>query len=982
MSEEKVTVRIEGDSSGVEAAVERAKKSVHSLGESLAQLNGSFSRVSSAAGAAFDKMANDAKTAVNTVETYLGAALQRMVADAGQASAKMGKHLQDGFAKARENSHSVVESMTDFADKAKDAFGTAQEVVAFARGVGEAAQKTRTLSQQLGVGVGDVQRLGALAKLTGTDVDKLGGGMGKLGQSFAQAKNGSKEQAAAFRQLGIDTKGNYTQMELLQLAMGKFGQMADGPQKAALAMKVFGDASADVGPALSMSQEAQAAYNKSLADYGVVNEGAVAKGVALNEAFEQSDVAVSGLQNVMMDALAPAVTAVVEGVNGLIAAFIKSYKEGGAVAVLFKAVSNVIEEVTTVVGALLEIFGALWDAVVSIVTDIAKEIANAFGAEVPGNIDVMNTALNVFKGIIGVVKAAALVFVAVVKAGFLILVDTLVMFGNIARDALTLNWGAIAGDWAAGMAKIGRHVANAAREVKAAVEDRGEAPAPTPAPAVSGTSTGKVGGNTGGPRGSGGGTSSRRSSGGAAAKPDDRFDGWQKGLEAKRQATRDAADEEGKIREMSLQDEVAYWKKILDETTMSETERAKVHNAFVDAHQRLLKKEIDDRIAGFEKELEAARGNAKERLRIAQEEERYIADKLGEESEERKRAAERVKQIQDEAADEERKLADELYAHKRKLDEMDVDEAQRNAEFKVEMGEMTQTELLRLEQEFENARYRIRRAALERDRQLALESGETERFRAASEQIELLDRQHQQKLTEIDRKAILQRTAMQRQAITSIANLWAQNLGKLLTLQQSFAATLKNLYTGMVNIVSNILSQLIEKWLVKHITALFQAGTASRAQAQADIMNQGAAAGAGGVASMAKAPWPISMGAPAFGAAMLAAAVAFTAGLSIASGRGGIWEVGEGLHMLHEQEMVLPQHLAAPLRNLIAGGAGGGGGATPANLNAPFAANDGRGGGDHIHIHAVDAPSFKRLLMDRAPDVVAAVRKHVRNNGA
>jgi hypothetical protein len=48
--------------------------------------------------------------------------------------------------------------------------------------------------------------------------------------------------------------------------------------------------------------------------------------------------------------------------------------------------------------------------------------------------------------------------------------------------------------------------------------------------------------------------------------------------------------------------------------------------------------------------------------------------------------------------------------------------------------------------------------------------------------------------------------------------------------------------------------------------------------------------------------------------------------------------------MLHKNEMVLPAWAANPLRDMI------GSGASPANSNAPIAAND-SGGDSHVHFH-------------------------------
>jgi len=93
------------------------------------------------------------------------------------------------------------------------------------------------------------------------------------------------------------------------------------------------------------------------------------------------------------------------------------------------------------------------------------------------------------------------------------------------------------------------------------------------------------------------------------------------------------------------------------------------------------------------------------------------------------------------------------------------------------------------------------------------------------------------------------------------------------------------------------------------------------------------------------------MRAPAFGAAMAAAAGAYSAGLSAAGG----FDIPSNLNpvtQLHAREMVLPADLADTVR-AMAGGAGAGGG----------------GGGGYrqagsISIHAVDSRSIKRLFQD------------------
>jgi hypothetical protein len=107
-------------------------------------------------------------------------------------------------------------------------------------------------------------------------------------------------------------------------------------------------------------------------------------------------------------------------------------------------------------------------------------------------------------------------------------------------------------------------------------------------------------------------------------------------------------------------------------------------------------------------------------------------------------------------------------------------------------------------------------------------------------------------------------------------------------------------------------------------------------------------AGAAGVASFAAAPWPLDLGAPAFGAAMFAAAQSYAVaekGYDVPSGVNPMTQ-------LHAREMVLPATLADTVRNMASGGRG----------------EDGGGGSSyHTHqwsINALDGHSVERVFND------------------
>jgi hypothetical protein len=97
------------------------------------------------------------------------------------------------------------------------------------------------------------------------------------------------------------------------------------------------------------------------------------------------------------------------------------------------------------------------------------------------------------------------------------------------------------------------------------------------------------------------------------------------------------------------------------------------------------------------------------------------------------------------------------------------------------------------------------------------------------------------------------------------------------------------------------------------------------------IAGKAAEAGAGGVASMAGAPFPLNLGAPAFGAAMAALAGAY---LAIPSAAGG-WDIPRGINPVvqaHSGEMVLPEKHADVIRSMADGHAAAGSSMAPFQL--------------------------------------------------
>lgn len=125
----------------------------------------------------------------------------------------------------------------------------------------------------------------------------------------------------------------------------------------------------------------------------------------------------------------------------------------------------------------------------------------------------------------------------------------------------------------------------------------------------------------------------------------------------------------------------------------------------------------------------------------------------------------------------------------------------------------------------------------------------------------------------------------------------------------------KGVFDSILASVASVLAKILEQWIQTHIMTRITA----RLTALANVNAHAAEAGAAGVASMAGAPWPIDMGAPAFGAAMAASAASFS---GVAAAERG-FDVPAGvtpLTLLHPREMVLPAGIADQVRDAAGGG--------------------------------------------------------------
>lgn len=309
---------------------------------------------------------------------------------------------------------------------------------------------------------------------------------------------------------------------------------------------------------------------------------------------------------------------------------------------------------------------------------------------------------------------------------------------------------------------------------------------------------------------------------------------------------------QNEMREMSLEDEQAYWKKILGLSDLTQKEKIAVSKKIADA------------------ELAAEKMSAAQRL-----------------------------EIQKEVIDFEAKSGMEL-----------LDRKKAEADQQQALGLINNAQRIAMDRNFETEKYNIEKAALEKRLELASKDPNrnlVERQKLLDQLLELQSK-YESELTKISNKASLEQQKGWLSVAETAKNSIASAITGLLTRTQTLGGAISSIFKA---IGTAIIEELIAKPMARWAVAAVQSKLINASQA----MSYAGVAGAAGVASAAAIPvigWEI---APEAGAADYAAAAGFAA-VASARGGFDIPKGVNPITQLHEKEMVLPEKQANVIRNM------------------------------------------------------------------
>jgi len=214
------------------------------------------------------------------------AGLRQDMAQAEQIAAKAGKAIAGGLAAGAVGLAVITKAAIDAADKLQD------------------------VSNRIGVSVTSLSELKFAAEQSGASFDTLNRGLQNIGKNAAAAASGNKGIAAAFDAVGVSVKGASGDLkgadELFADLADRFATFKEGPEKSALALKLFGKAGSELIPVLNEGKAGLSAFADEAKRLNVSVSDELAKNAAeFNDQLGGIGQATEGLGNAIAEILLP-----------------------------------------------------------------------------------------------------------------------------------------------------------------------------------------------------------------------------------------------------------------------------------------------------------------------------------------------------------------------------------------------------------------------------------------------------------------------------------------------------------------------------------------------------------------------------------------------------------------------------------------------------------------------------------------------------
>lgn len=455
-------------------------------------------------------------------------------------------------------------------------------------------------------------------------------------------------------------------------------------------------------------------------------------------------------------------------------------------------------------------------------------------------------------------------------------------------------------------------------------------------------------------------------------------------------------------RNLSLQQEKAYWEQIKSVAKDGSAEYRQALEQLVEIHRKegesakeAARKEVEARkqasaaaLNDLAVQREQTQAASAERIQVDATTMDRVVQMYGQNSEQYKRAlAERLADTKAYVASvvEEEKKAEAAneatYKSETDLAIRSVNEVyaarEKAAQSQLQLGQVTGTQEVEMLRQYAQQEYDIELGILNHYKDLM--ANKPNIVQTINGQIEQLEQKHAAAMQQIDEKAAQQQLQTWTKYLNPISQAFNQSITGMIQGTQTFHQAWDRMLQSMLMSELRTGTRTLMHWIATEAskTAATEAAAAARTSAQASATAEGMATEAAAqqkeianAASTAAAKaYQSLVGIPIVGPVLapIAAGVAYGAveafGGDISSAAGG-WErvpYDDAPALLHRNEMVLPAHLAENVRNMTGNGGGKGGGDT-----------------HHWNINATDAKSVTQLLKNDPRGLAKAAQRALR----
>jgi len=436
-------------------------------------------------------------------------------------------------------------------------------------------------------------------------------------------------------------------------------------------------------------------------------------------------------------------------------------------------------------------------------------------------------------------------------------------------------------------------------------------------------------------------------------KPESQMGKWEAELAEDKLAYAEKQSAAGTFYQYGREAEAQFWRDKHALTVQGTADFVATRRKAAEMELQINKERFAAEVATLQAEAAQWKTNASLRLDVLAREAELVRQRYGTDSKEFQEAQKRIVEARRQAMDEVARLTEIAMQRTQQAALADVQRQEQLAQFQVQQGIMDNATLLRMQEQFEQQRFDIQRAGLLQRQSLKTQQEDPVAYAQLNAQIEQLEQQHQGRMTQIALQQETERQQLSRQAIGSMQSGWANLLQQFAQGQMRISTLIKGIFQVAMQSVVQAFAQMAAKFMAQKVAMLIF----GKSVAAGELATETAKAGAGGVASMAAAPYPLNLSAPAFGAAMAEAAAGFSALMASPGFAVGSWNVPQDMiAKVHKGETIVPEQFARPMREQAEGGG--------------FA-----GGGRQVNVQLNAAPLRDNFFLMHRDDLASALRQ-------